>query len=122
MQPGPPPLTARTRRDRSMNESRDTRNDPESTVQFQRSAPRHLRPSGLLGAGKTPLLSRGLDNRDGRRVAVITRNISEVYIDPALMGRDGTYLLDTHRASPDYRASGALRNSSAKLSATREST
>jgi Ni2+-binding GTPase involved in maturation of urease and hydrogenase len=63
--------------------------------------------SGFLGAGKTTLLNHVLNNRQGRKVAVIINDMSEVNIDADLVRGGGANLSRTDEALVECRTAAS---------------
>ena len=47
--------------------------------------------SGFLGAGKTTVLTNVLNNRQGKKVAVIVNDMSEINIDESMIQNDVSF-------------------------------
>ena len=58
--------------------------------------------SGFLGAGKTTVLNQLLRNREGRRVAVIVNDMSEINVDAQLVREGGAALSRTEETLVEF--------------------
>ena len=66
--------------------------------------------SGLLGAGKTTVLTHVLNNREGKKVAIIVNDMSEINIDESMIKNDVSLNHIEEKLLLEYTSSWYLLN------------